>query len=119
MADVVGEVGRHVVPPGVAGPGRPGKADPEGCCTDRGEQLSESQRSRHAAAGSLGGLEDHEVAPLLREEVADRQAGLTTADHNHLTPLTRQAIDRILVAHVVGHVRRLPLWRFAFAAAEE
>src|SRR4051794_22254366 len=103
MTDVVGEVGQHIVPTGmavrIAGKGEAGQA----VVPHRREQLERIPALTPRGRRLLSRFKDHEVARPLREEVADRQPGLTTTDHHHLTPLNRQAVGRILVARLLGH----------------
>src|SRR3954453_7798895 len=119
MTDVVGEVGQHIVPTGmavrIAGKGEAAKT----VVPHRRGQLERIPTLTPRGRRLLSRFKDHEVARPLREEVADRQPGLTTTDHHHLTPLNRQAVGRILVARLLGHVRRLPPSRFPFSAPEE
>jgi hypothetical protein len=78
---------------------------------------SDSQRLRHAEAGSPGCFEDGESTVLLGEEVADGQAGLAAAYHDDFAPLGAGVSDD---RHAVGAFRSGgglpagtgPLWVF-------
>ena len=66
VTDVIGEVGRHVVPPGVA-VGLAGEVQPrKAVVADRGEQLERVPALTPRSRRLLGRFEDHEVAPLPR-----------------------------------------------------
>ena len=72
---VVGRGRRHLVAAGIAvGVAREGQAG-KAVVAPRREQLERVPALAPRGADWLGGFEDHEVAALPREEVADRQAG--------------------------------------------
>src|SRR5918999_12820 len=76
----------------VAGKGKPG----ETAVANGRKELERVPALPPRRRGRGRSLEDHEVAPLLGEKVADRQAGLATTDNDHLALLGRAVIGRCL-----------------------
>jgi hypothetical protein len=91
VAGVVGQVFHDLVPAGVAvritGKGQAGQSVVAG----RREQLERVPTLAPRPRRLGGRFQDREVTPLLCQEVADRETGLATTDHDHLMAPTGAA----------------------------
>jgi hypothetical protein len=92
VAGVIGQVVHDLVATGVAVRVARERETGERVIAGGREQLERVPALAPCGRRLVRRLEDRDVAPLAGEEVADRQAGLATADHNHLAALGHGAI---------------------------
>ena len=84
LPGVLGEVGHHVVTPGIRVRIAGERQARQAAVASGREQLQRVPPRAPGGRRLLRRLEDREVATLLSQEIPDRKPGLAAADYNHL-----------------------------------